>query len=122
MDSEAKDQMESYASLVRKIGSRFIDPKIALMTGEDLIGKVQRDLLDLAYRNNWANILVNLAASAGLILMFWAQEDLSASTAVWFAVVVILCVVRLWGSYLYRRARMGISELRTDDFLRWHFR
>jgi len=92
--------MERQASLVRKIGSRFVDPEIALLAGEELTGKVQRDLLDLAYRNNWANILVNLSVGAGLLLMFWAQNDLSASLMIWYAVVTVLCVVRLWNKYL----------------------
>ncbi|MBX2832885.1 MAG: EAL domain-containing protein [Rhodospirillales bacterium] len=114
--------MERQASLVRKIGSRFVDPEIALLAGEELTGKVRRDLLDLAYRNNWANILVNLSVGGGFILVFWAQDNLSAALMIWYAVVTVLCVVRLWGNYLYRRARMGISELQADDFQRWHFR
>ncbi len=114
--------MERQTSLVRKIGSRFVDPEIALLAGEELTGKVQRDLLDLAYRNNWANILVNLSVGAGFLLMFWAQNDLSAHLVIWYAVVMVVCAVRLWGNYLYQRARMGISALQADVFQHWHFR
>ena len=46
-----------------------LDPGIEINTGEELAGKVQRDLLDLAYRNNWANILVNLAAGVSMVAM-----------------------------------------------------
>ena len=114
--------MKKDAGLVRRIGKRVLDPGIGLKAGEGLTGKVQRDLLDLAYRNNWANILVNLASGGGLIVMFWLLGDLTSVTLIWLVVVTVICCVRLWGAYLYRLQRERVSIL-SDDLLRtWRFR
>ena len=114
--------MEKHASLVRKIASRFVDPQIAIKVGDELTGKVRRDLLDLAYRNNWANILVNLAAASGLVAILWLQGDLVWVTAWWAILVTILCAIRLWGGYLFARARASVAELDADAYRLWHGR
>lgn len=114
--------MEKHTSLVRRIASRFIDPRIALKAGDELTGKVRCDLLDLAYRNNWANILVNLAAAGGLVAVLWLQGDLVELTVWWAVIVTVLCAIRLWGGYLFRRARKAVSELDPSDFKKWHQR
>jgi diguanylate cyclase (GGDEF)-like protein len=110
------------AGLVRGIAKRILDPGIEMTVGEELNGKVQRDLLDLAYRNNWANILVNLAAGGSLVAMFWLLGDLTFGTVIWLVVVSIICCVRLWWGYLYRLQREHVSILSNDLLRRWRFR
>ncbi|WP_297020211.1 GGDEF domain-containing phosphodiesterase [Thalassospira sp.] len=114
--------MKKNAGLVRRIGKRVLDPGIEINTGEELAGKVQRDLLDLAYRNNWANILVNLAAGVSMVAMFWLRGDLRAETVIWLLVVTVICCVRLWGGYLYHLTRENSTELSSDLLRKWRFR
>lgn len=114
--------MENNAGLVRRIGKRVLDPGIGLHADEELTGKVRRDLLDLAYRNNWANVLVNLAASASLVVMFWLRGDLSRGTVIWLLVVTVVCGFRLWGGYLYWLVRENFTELSDALLRKWRFR
>ncbi|NIY76510.1 EAL domain-containing protein [Thalassospira sp. HF15] len=115
--------MENNAGLVGRIGKRLWDPGIGGMpVGRELTGKVQRDLLDLAYRNNWANNLVNLAAGASLVAMFWLRGDLVSGNVIWLAVVGIVSCIRLWSGYLYRLLRENISELPDALLRKWRFR
>ncbi|MBN8198350.1 putative bifunctional diguanylate cyclase/phosphodiesterase [Thalassospira povalilytica] len=114
--------MEKCAGLVKKIASRFVDPQIALQAGDEITGKVRRDLLDLAYRNNWANILVNLAAAGGLVIILGLLGDLVAITVWWSVILAVLCAVRLWGGYLYHRERAKVAELDADAFHIWQRR
>lgn len=114
--------MEKQASLVMEIGRRFVDPKIRLKPSGELTEKVRRDLLDLAYRNSWANILVNFAAGAGLTTMFWLQDDLHPATMWWFVTLFVICVVRLWGGYLFHTQRQAKLDLEADAFRVWHQR
>ncbi|HAI31130.1 MAG TPA: GGDEF-domain containing protein, partial [Thalassospira sp.] len=122
MMSGAQDQMKKDAGLVRGIAKRILDPGIEISAGEELNGKVQRDLLDLAYRNNWANILVNLAAGGSLVVMLWLLGDLAPITVVWLMVVTVVCFVRFWGGYLYRMERENVSNLSDALLRKWRFR
>ncbi|CAM3504410.1 GGDEF domain-containing phosphodiesterase [Thalassospira profundimaris] len=122
MMSGAQDQMKKDAGLVRGIAKRILDPGIEMSTGEELNGKVQRDLLDLAYRNNWANILVNLAAGTSMVAMFWLRGDLRAETVIWLLAVTLICSIRLWGGYLYHLTRENSTELSSDLLRKWRFR
>ena len=115
MDQEA-------ISLVKKYFWRFIGPNIGQQADENLTGKVRRDLLDLAYRNSWANILVNLSAGAGLLLMFWLRDELVLSTVIWFASVCVVCAVRIWDGFLFRRKRRSVENLDPDEYRIWRHR
>ena len=93
-------------SLVKRFAKRFVDPDVGHEADKDLIGKVRRDQLDLAYRNSWANILVNLAAGAGLLVMFWVQGEVVLNTLLW---PCVLCVYgRVSGTIRYVRKRLNL--------------
>ena len=62
------------------------------------------DLLDLAYRNNWANVLVNLSAGSGLVGTLWFQSELSFGMTVWICVIFATTVIRLFIGYRYHVA------------------
>lgn len=109
-------------SLVKKLTWRFIDPDVGQQADADLIGKVRRDLLDLAYRNNWANILVNLAAGAGLLLMFWLQDELTGSSIIWFFSICLVCAVRFWSGLLFLKKRQSVENLEHHEYLSWRHR
>lgn len=112
--------MENNANLVSRIGKRVLGPGIGgAQISDELIGRVQRDLLDLAYSNNWANVLVNLAASASLVGALWVLGALNLMNVIWLLVVAMVCVVRLWGGYLFHRARAVVDEMKDEEFRRW---
>ncbi|MCC9624520.1 EAL domain-containing protein [Thalassospira sp. MA62] len=112
--------MHKPISLVRDIATRLTDPGIAETVTPELRGKVERDLLDLAYHNNWANIVVNLAAGIGLLTLFWLQGELVTATVVWLIILTFLCFLRLWGIYVYHRMRKVDQRLSDDNFRRWY--
>ena len=107
-------------SLVKRFAKRFVDPDVGHEADKDLIGKVRRDQLDLAYRNSWANILVNLAAGAGLLVMFWVQGEVVLNTLLWFAAVLAVCLVRLWSGFRYYKLRQKTPELDDRDYKHWY--
>ena len=65
----------------------LLEPGHGTEAGPKLQKKVRADLLDLAYRNNWANVLVNLSAGSGLVGTLWFQSELSFGMTVWICVI-----------------------------------
>ncbi|OSQ47056.1 putative bifunctional diguanylate cyclase/phosphodiesterase [Thalassospira alkalitolerans] len=104
------------ANIVKRL---LFDPGHGHEAVPELQRKVRADLLDLAYRNNWSNILVNLAAGSCLAGALWLQGEFSYFTTIWISAIVAITVIRLWGGYRYRVKRRLSATLDDHEFRKW---
>ncbi|MBP2551512.1 diguanylate cyclase (GGDEF)-like protein [Neorhizobium galegae] len=80
-------------------------------------------LVRLAFRNNFANITVNLAAGFGFVLIIWPSEEMSESfLAQWLVALSVLSLARLTHSFfVIKRLRdepdITQAQLRPHLFL-----
>ena len=100
----------------------LLEPGHGTEAGPKLQKKVRADLLDLAYRNNWANVLVNLSAGSGLVGTLWFQSELSFGMTVWICVIFATTVIRLFIGYRYHVERRLVSAFDDAEFHRWFMR
>jgi diguanylate cyclase (GGDEF)-like protein len=107
------------ARMAKTLKRLLLEPGHGNEAGPTLQKKVGGDLLDLAYRNNWANVLVNLAAGSGLAGTLWFQGELSFGMSVWVAVIIVTTAIRLFGGYRYHAERRLVSAFDDTDFHKW---